>query len=121
MNRLMRSIMLGVHPSWLFLAALLPPADSATASSVLLARLLLLGLLRLAGLAAGLRSAGQRLPKATLTAEALLGERVLAPGLPAVLSADRAALLLKAPADWGLLLGLELGLNRSNRLLQICW
>lgn len=96
MKLLIRSIVLGAHPSWLVLTALLP-AESPTASSALLARLLLLGLLRLAGLAAVLQSAGQRLPKATLTGEALLGERVCAPGLPADLSADRA--LLVGPAD----------------------
>lgn len=98
MNRLIRSMVLGALPSWLVLTALLP-AESPTASSARLARLLLLGLLRLAGLAAVLRSAGQRLPKATLTGEALLGERVCGPGLPADFSADRAALLLMGPAD----------------------
>jgi hypothetical protein len=110
MIRLMRSIVL-TQPSWLAFGSVLLLLGSA--ASVVLTRLLR-GLLWLADVR-GLRS-GQRLPKAMPTAAILLGERACADSA-AALSADRAAFVpLKAPA--GLLLGLEVGLNRSNRLLH---
>jgi hypothetical protein len=110
MIRLMRSNVL-TQPSWLAFGSVLLLLGSA--ASVVLTRLLR-GLLWLADVR-GLRS-GQRLPKAMPTAAILLGERACADSA-AALSADRAAFVpLKAPA--GLLLGLEVGLNRSNRLLQ---
>lgn len=107
MKRLMRSIVL-IRSSWL---VLLRRAGLTSAPSAVLTRLLAGVLLLLPGFLLAL--SGQRRPKAISTELVCFRGDLDLVGLFAGFSAD-----LTCCGAAGLLLGLELGLNRSNKLLQ---
>jgi len=108
MKRLMRSIVL-IRSSWL---VLLRRAGLTSAPSAVLTRLLA-GVLLLLLPGFLLAFSGQRRPKAICTGLVCFSGDLDLGGLFTCFSAD-----LTCCGAAGLLLGLELGLNRSNKLLQ---